>query len=314
VTLFFFLSILEDSGYMTRVAFIMDRLLRKIGLSGKSFVPMLIGFGCTVPAVMSTRTISSKRDRFMTIFLLPFISCSAKLPIYAVFSYAFFKDYAPIAMISLYLFGIIVGIIMALIMKKTIYKGEPIPFVMELPNYRFPSFKSTMILLWEKAKDFIVRAFTVIFVATIIIWFLRSFDFRLNYLAHTENSSSILAGLAKFIAPIFTPVGFGNYESATALISGFIAKEAVISTLAVLTLTDIASLGSALLHLFSPLAAVSFLVFVLLYTPCVASIKAINTELKSKKLTALLIFSQLGIAYFMSFAIFQIGSLLEAGL
>lgn len=311
VVLFFFLSILEDSGYMTRVAFIMDRLLRRIGLSGKSFVPMLIGFGCTVPAVMSARTLTSERDRKMTIFLLPFFSCSAKLPIYAVFAAAFFPKYSALVMMALYVLGILVAIVFALIAKNTKFKGSPIPFIMELPNYRFPSFKTTILLMWEKAKDFLVRAFTVIFLATIIVWFLQSFDFRLNFIGGSDYSeSSILGKIGQFLAPIFKPLGFGTWQSATALIAGLTAKETVISTLAVLSGATIDTLGATLSTMFTPLSAVSFLVFTLLYTPCFAAVKTINMELKSKSATALLVVMQIAIAYITSLLVFQIGSLI----
>lgn len=232
VTLFFFLSILEDSGYMARVAFIMDKLLRKIGLSGRSIVPMLIGFGCTVPGVMASRTLSSRRDRQMTIILTPFMSCSAKLPIYAFFTSVFFPGKGALVMIFLYVFGILTGIIFALILKGSLFKGEPVPFVMELPNYRMPGAKNVCQLLWEKAKDFLQRAFTVIFVATIVIWFLQTFDLRFNIV--TESKDSILAILAGYIAPIFNPLGFGDWRISTALISGFMAKESVVSTLSIL--------------------------------------------------------------------------------
>ena len=270
VTLFFFLSILEDTGYMARVAFVMDKLLRKIGLSGRSFVPMLIGFGCSVPAIMATRTLSSDRDRKMTILLTPYMSCSAKIPIYAVFTAAFFTKYRALVMIGLYATGILLGIIVALILKRTAFRGEPVPFVMELPNYRMPSPKSVFLLLWEKARDFLQRAFTVIFIATIIIWFLQSFDTRLNVV--DDSADSLLAMIGKFIAPIFKPLGFGDWRAVTALISGFTAKEAVVSTLPVLMNTGTAQLGSVLPRLFTGLSAVSFLVFTLLYTTCVAAV------------------------------------------
>ena len=275
VTLFFFLSILEDSGYMARVAFVMDKLLRKIGLSGRSIVPMLIGFGCTVPGVMASRTLPSERDRKMTILLTPFMSCSAKLPIYAFFTAAFFPKYGALVMIGLYFLGILMGIFMALIMRKTMFKGEAVPFVMELPNYRMPGAKNVAQLLWEKAKDFLQRAFTIIFIATIIIWFLQTFDMHLNVV--TDSQNSILAVFSGLIAPMFAPLGFGDWRISTALITGFMAKESVVSTLSVLV-------GSTnnLLTIITPLAAGSLLVFCLLYTPCVAAISSVKRELGGK--------------------------------
>lgn len=276
VTLFFFLSILEDSGYMARVAFVMDKLLRKIGLSGRSIVPMLIGFGCTVPGVMASRTLPSERDRKMTILLTPFMSCSAKLPIYAFLSAAFFPKYATLVMIALYFTGIIIGLFFALIMGETFFRGEPVPFVMELPNYRMPGTKNVIQLLWEKAKDFITRAFTVIFVATIIIWFLQTFDSRINVV--TDSKDSLLAMLAGLIAPVFKPLGFGNWKITTALITGFMAKESVVSTLTVL----VGSSASSLTTFLTPLTSVTLLVFILLYTPCVAAITSVKRELGSK--------------------------------
>ncbi len=308
VTLFFFLSILEDTGYMARVAFVMDKLLRKIGLSGRSFVPMLIGFGCSVPAIMSTRTLSSDRDRKMTILLTPYMSCSAKIPIYAVFTAAFFAKYRALVMIGLYATGIVLGIIVALILKKTAFKGEPVPFVMELPNYRMPSPKSVFLLLWEKARDFLQRAFTVIFLATIIIWFLQSFDTRLNVV--DDSADSLLAMVGKFIAPIFTPLGFGDWRAVTALISGFTAKEAVVSTLSVLMNTGTAELGTVLPSIFSGLSAVSFLVFTLLYTPCVAAVATIKKELGSRAKTVGVVFMQCAVAYLAAFIVYSIGSLI----
>ena len=308
VTLFFFLSILEDTGYMARVAFVMDKLLRKIGLSGRSFVPMLIGFGCSVPAIMSTRTLSSDRDRKMTILLTPYMSCSAKIPIYAVFTAAFFAKYRALVMIGLYVTGIVLGIIVALILKKTAFKGEPVPFVMELPNYRMPSPKSVFLLLWEKARDFLQRAFTVIFLATIIIWFLQSFDTRLNVVE--DSADSLLAMVGKFIAPIFTPLGFGDWRAVTALISGFTAKEAVVSTLSVLMNTGTAELGAVLPNIFSGLSAVSFLVFTLLYTPCVAAVATIKKELGSRAKTVGVVFMQCAVAYLAAFIVYGIGSLI----
>lgn len=308
VTLFFFLSIFEDTGYMARVAFVMDKLLRKIGLSGRSFVPMLIGFGCSVPAIMSTRTLSSDRDRKMTILLTPYMSCSAKIPIYAVFTAAFFAKYRALVMIGLYVTGIVLGIIVALILKKTAFKGEPVPFVMELPNYRMPSPKSVFLLLWEKARDFLQRAFTVIFLATIIIWFLQSFDTRLNVV--DDSADSLLAMVGKFIAPIFTPLGFGDWRAVTALISGFTAKEAVVSTLSVLMNTGTAELGTVLPSIFSGLSAVSFLVFTLLYTPCVAAVATIKKELGSRAKTVGVVFMQCAVAYLAAFVVYSIGSLI----
>ena len=307
VTLFFFLSILEDTGYMARIAFVMDKLLRHIGLSGRSFVPMLIGFGCTVPAIMATRTVSSDRDRKMTILLTPYMSCSAKIPIYAVFSAAFFPKHAALVMIGLYVTGIILGIIVALILKNTAFRGNPVPFVMELPNYRLPSFKSVMLLLWEKASDFLERAFTVIFVASIVIWFLRTFDTKLNVVE--DSSQSLLALVGRFIAPAFAPLGFGDWRAVTSLISGFTAKEAVVSTMAVLMGTSVNELGGALSSLFTPLSALSFLVFTLLYTPCVAAIATVRRELHSRGATLGVVLMQCGVAYLAALAVWQIGSL-----
>lgn len=307
VTLFFFLSILEDTGYMARIAFVMDKLLRHIGLSGRSFVPMLIGFGCTVPAIMATRTVSSDRDRKMTILLTPYMSCSAKIPIYAVFSAAFFPKHAALVMIGLYVTGIILGIIVALILKNTAFRGNPVPFVMELPNYRLPSFKSVMLLLWEKARDFLERAFTVIFVASIVIWFLRTFDTKLNVVE--DSAQSLLALVGRFIAPAFAPLGFGDWRAVTSLISGFTAKEAVVSTMAVLMGTSVNELGGALSSLFTPLSALSFLVFTLLYTPCVAAIATVRRELHSRGATLGVVLMQCGVAYLAALAVWQIGSL-----
>ena len=298
VTLFFFLSILEDTGYMARVAFVMDKLLRKIGLSGKSIVPMLIGFGCTVPAVMATRTLSSERDRTMTILLTPFMSCSAKIPIYGFFSAAFFPEHAALVMIGLYVFGILMGVVSALILGKTAFHGRPVPFVMELPNYRFPSAKSVALLLWEKAKDFLQRAFSVIFLATIAIWFLQSFDARLNVVA--SSSDSLLAMIGRLVAPIFAPLGFADWRCATALISGFIAKESVVSTLQILLG------GAGVTTLLSTTAAVSFLVFTLLYTPCVAAIAAIRREVGSGARAAMICVSQCCVAWLCAFVVFTI--------
>ena len=308
VTLFFFLSILEDTGYMARVAFVMDRLLRKIGLSGRSFVPMLIGFGCTVPAIMATRTVSSDRDRKMTILLTPYMSCSAKIPIYAVFSAAFFPKYAAVVMIGLYVTGILLGILLALVLKNTAFRGQPVPFVMELPNYRMPSARSVGLLLWEKARDFLERAFTVIFLATIIIWFLQTFDAKLNVV--TDSADSLLAMVGRFISGIFKPLGFDDWRVATALISGFTAKEAVVSTLGVLLGTNVAALGSVLGSLFTPLSALSFLVFTLLYTPCVAAVAAIRRELRSFWKMLGVVILQCGVAWLAGMLVYRIGGLL----
>ena len=307
VVLFFFLSILEDTGYMARVAFVMDKLLRKIGLSGRSFVPMIIGFGCSVPAVMSARTLSSERDRKMTIMLVPFMSCSAKIPIYAVFSAAFFPDYAALVMSVLYISGLLVGIITALILNKTAFKGNPVPFVMELPNYRLPSAKSVLLLMWDKAKDFLQKAFTVIFIATVIIWFLGAFDSRLNYV--TDSSQSLLASVGKQISPIFAPLGFNDWRISTSLLAGLSAKEAVVSTMSVLTGTGLENLGGALSSMFTPLSAVSFLVFTLLYTPCVAAIATFRAELGSRLQTAGIVVFQCVIAWICAFAVHSIGLL-----
>ena len=307
VVLFFFLSILEDTGYMARVAFVMDKLLRKIGLSGRSFVPMIIGFGCSVPAVMSARTLSSERDRKMTIMLVPFVSCSAKIPIYAVFSAAFFPDYAALVMSVLYISGLLVGIITALILNKTAFKGNPVPFVMELPNYRLPSAKSVLLLMWDKAKDFLQKAFTVIFIATVIIGFLGAFDSRLNYV--TDSSQSLLAAVGKFISPIFSPLGFNDWRISTSLLAGLSAKEAVVSTMSVLTGTGLEDLGGALSSMFTPLSAVSFLVFTLLYTPCVAAIATFRAELGSRLQTAGIVVLQCVIAWVCAFAVHSIGLL-----
>lgn len=304
VVLFFFLSILEDTGYMARVAFVMDKLLRKIGLSGRSFVPMLIGFGCSVPAIMATRTLSSERDRKMTIMLTPFFSCSAKIPIYAVFAAAFFTEYQALVMLGLYVTGILVGILAALIYNKTVFRGNPIPFVMELPNYRFPSLKSVCMLMWDKAKDFLQRAFTIIFLAAIVIWFLQSFDTRLNIV---ENSAdSLLAVIGHWIAPIFRPLGFEDWRIATSLITGLSAKEAVVSTMSVLLGTTTSGLTAALGSLFTPYSAISFLLFTLLYTPCVAAIAAIRREMGSTLQTLGIVAAQCGIAWVVSFVVYQV--------
>ena len=302
VTLFFFLSILEDTGYMARVAFVMDKLLRKIGLSGRSIVPLLIGFGCSVPAIMATRTVSSDRDRKMTILLTPYMSCSAKIPIYGFFTAAFFTDHKALVMISLYVLGIVVGILAALVMKNTAFRGKPVPFVMELPNYRLPSLKSVGLLLWEKAKDFLQRAFTVIFLATVVIWFLQSFDTRLNVV--TDSADSLLALIGQWLAVLFKPLGFGDWRCATALISGFIAKESVVSTLEVL-------LGSAAItSLFTTRSAVSFLVFTLLYTPCIAAVATIRRELGSRIKTVGVVLLQCVVAWLAAYIAYAVGGLL----
>ena len=302
VTLFFFLSILEDTGYMARVAFVIDKLLRKIGLSGRSIVPMLIGFGCSVPAIMATRTVSSDRDRKMTILLTPYMSCSAKIPIYGFFTAVFFTKYKALVMISLYVLGMVVGVLAALVMKNTAFRGKPVPFVMELPNYRLPSAKSVGLLLWEKAKDFLQRAFTVIFLATVVIWFLQSFDTRLNVV--TDSADSLLALIGQWLAVLFKPLGFGDWRCATALISGFIAKESVVSTLEVLLG------GAAITSLFTVRSAVSFLVFTLLYTPCVAAVATIRRELGSGLKTVGVVLLQCAVAWLASYAAFLIGGLL----
>lgn len=302
VTLFFFLSILEDTGYMARVAFVMDKLLRKIGLSGRSIVPLLIGFGCSVPAIMATRTVSSDRDRKMTILLTPYMSCSAKIPIYGFFTAAFFTDHKALVMISLYVLGIVVGILAALVMKGTAFRGKPVPFVMELPNYRMPSAKSVGLLLWEKAKDFLQRAFTVIFLATVVIWFLQSFDTRLNVV--TDSADSLLALIGQWLAVLFRPQGFGDWRCATALISGFIAKESVVSTLQVL-------LGNAAItSLFTTRSAISFLVFTLLYTPCIAAVATIRRELGSRIKTVGVVLLQCVVAWLAAYIAYAVGGLL----
>ena len=308
VVLFFFLSILEDTGYMARVAFVMDKLLRKIGLSGRSFVPMIIGFGCSVPAIMSSRTLSSERDRKMTIMLIPFVSCSAKIPIYAVFSAAFFPKHSALVMFALYIFGIIMGIITALILNKTAFRGNPVPFVMELPNYRLPSAKSVLLLMWDKAKDFLQKAFTVIFVATVIIWFLGAFDSRLNFV--TDSADSLLASIGRLISPIFAPLGLSDWRISTSLLAGLSAKEAVVSTMGVLTGTGLEGLSNALSSVFTPLTAASFLVFTLLYTPCVAAIATLKAELGSRLHTTGVIVLQCVIAWVCAFLVYNVGLLL----
>ena len=301
VTLFFFLSLLEDSGYMARVAFVMDKLLRKIGLSGRSIVPMLVGFGCTVPGVMASRTLPSERDRKMTILLTPFMSCSAKLPIYSFFAAAFFPGHGALVMIALYFGGIVIGILMALLLRSTLFHGEAVPFVMELPNYRLPGIKNVSQLLWEKAKDFLQRAFTVIFLATIIIWFLQTFNLRLNLV--TDSRDSILAAVAGLIAPLFTPLGFGDWRISTALITGFMAKESVVATLSIL-FGSTASLQAVL----TPLSAAALLVFCLLYTPCVAAIASIKRELGGKW-AAVVVVGQCVIAWIAAYLVHVAGSL-----
>ena len=305
VVLFFFLAILEDTGYMARVAFVMDKLLRRIGLSGRSFVPMLIGFGCSVPAIMATRTLSSECDRKMTMLLIPFMSCSAKIPIYAVFTAAFFPNNGGLVMTCLYVFGMLVGIIAAKVLSKTAFTGKPVPFVMELPNYRLPSLKTVLLLMWEKAWDFIRRAFTVIFAATIVIWFLQNFDVRLNVVGQ-GSGDSLLAIIGTWLAPIFAPLGFGDWRVATALVTGLMAKEAVISTLGVLMGVG-ANLSSAVLGtLFTLRSAVSFLVFCLLYTPCVAALAALRRELGSGVKTILVMISQCCVAWLAAFCVYML--------
>lgn len=304
VVMFFFLSILEDTGYMARVAFVMDKLLRKIGLSGRSFVPMLIGFGCTVPAVMATRTLPSARDRRLTILLTPFMSCSAKIPIYAVFTAAFFPQHAVLAMALLYFGGMVVGVLISLLLNHTVFRGNPVPFVMELPNYRLPTLKSVAMLLWDKARDFLQRAFTVIFVATLAIWFLESFDLHLNFV--TDSSRSLLASIGRILAPVFRPLGFEDWRVTTALITGFTAKEAVVSTLGILTGAGTEHLSAALSGLFTPLSAVSFLTFTLLYTPCVAAIAAIGRELGGKLRGAVVAVFQCVVAWCVAAGLYQL--------
>ena len=304
VTLFFFLSILEDTGYMARIAFIMDKPLRRLGLSGRSFVPMLIGFGCSVPAIMATRTLSSDRDRKMTILLTPYMSCSAKIAIYSVFANAFFREHRALVMTALYLGGILLSVLVALVLKRTVFRGQPVPFVMELPNYRFPSPRSVLMLLWEKAKDFLERAFTVIFTAAVIIWFLRTFDTRLN--VAPDSADSLLAIIGRALTPAFRPLGFGDWRVVTSLISGFTAKEAVVSTLTVLLGTSTANLGTVLGGLFTPISAVSFLAFTLLYTPCVAAVATIRRELGSHIATVGVVIMQCGVAWIVSFAIYTL--------
>ena len=307
VVLFFFLSLLEDSGYMARVAYIMDKALRKIGLSGKSFVPMLIGFGCSVPAIMSTRTLSSERDRKMTIILTPFMSCSAKLPIYGMITAAFFPQHAAVVMLGVYLIGILVAILCGLLFKQTLFKGNPVPFVMELPAYRIPDARSVLMHMWEKAKDFLHRAFTIIFAATIIIWFLQSYDFSFH--AASDASASMLAVIGEKIAWIFEPLGFADWRASSALITGITAKESVVSTLSILTGTSTdAGLSSVLQTMFTPLSAFAFLCFTVLYMPCVAAFAATKRELGTLKEALFAVLFQTGVAYIVALIIYQAGS------
>ncbi len=308
ITLFFFLSILEDSGYMARVAYVMDKPLRKIGLSGRSFVPMLMGFGCSVPAVMATRTLSSERDKKMTMLITPFMSCSAKIPIYTVFTAAFFQKNQAFVMMGLYVTGILLGVGSGFLLQKTSFKGVSVPFVMELPNYRFPSAKTVLLLLWDKGKDFVRRAFTIIFLATIVIWFLQSFDFRFNPVE--DNARSMLASVGRGISVLFAPLGFADWRISTGLITGFLAKEAVISTLAVLTGVSAAELAGALHSYFTPLSALSFLVFTLLYTPCVAAVATVKREWGSVRGAVLVVLYQTGVAWLVAFGFYQVGRLL----
>ena len=311
VILFFFLSLLEDTGYMARVAFVMDKLLRKIGLSGRSFVPMLIGFGCSVPAIMATRTLSSERDRKMTILLTPFISCSAKLPIYAIFTKVFFPDNGAFVMCCLYIGGLVVGILAARVLGHTVFKGKPVPFVMELPAYRFPSGKNVLMHMWEKAKDFIVKAFTIIFFATIAIWLLQNFSVKLTMVQ--DNSESMLAAIGKFISPIFAPLGFGNWKAVTALITGLTAKEAVVSTFQVLLDTSVLTFEQALKAEFSSMASVcSFLTFTLLYMPCVATMAAVKREFRSTYKAILMMVWQTSVAWVFAFIVYHIALLFTA--
>lgn len=304
VVLFLLLSMLEDSGYMARVAFVMDKVLRRFGLSGRSFVPMLVGFGCSVPAIMATRTLPSEHDRKMTVMLTPFMSCSAKLPVYGLLTAAFFARNSVLAMVSLYLLGVAVAAVVALVLKRTAFKGEPVPFIMELPNYRLPSAKTTVMLAWDKAKDFIQRAFTIIFAASIVVWFLQTFDGQLNVVA--DQSQSLLAGFGGIIAPVLAPLGFGDWRASTALVTGLLAKESVISTLAVLLGTESAS---ALASLFTPLTAYTFLVFTLLYPPCVAAIGAVKNELGPRWAVAVFAL-QCGVAWITAFVVRIVGTAL----
>ncbi|MHB1315801.1 MAG: ferrous iron transport protein B [Christensenellales bacterium] len=306
ILLFFFLSILEDTGYMARVAFVMDRLLRKIGLSGRSFVPMLIGFGCSVPAIMAARTLPGERDRKMTVIITPFMSCSAKLPIYAIFTAAFFERNQAVVMISLYVLGIVVAMLSGLLLKGTVFKGKPVPFVLELPSYRFPSPKNVVLHMWDKAKGFIRRAFTIIFIATIVIWFLQSFNWSFNMVS--DSSKSILSSIGTFIAPVFAPLGFGDWRASTALITGLSAKEAVVSTLTVLLKSG--SGTTSLQSIFTPLTAFAFLCFTLLYMPCIAALAATRKELGSVKAALFAMAYQTGVAWLVAFIVYQGGKLL----
>lgn len=309
VVLFFFLSLLEDSGYMARVAFVMDKALRKIGLSGKSFVPMLIGFGCSVPAIMSARTLSSERDRKMTIIVTPFMSCSAKFPIYGMITAAFFPEHTALVLIAVYGLGILVAIVSALLLKRTVFQGEPIPFVLELPNYRIPDARSVVLHMWEKAKDFLVRAFTIIFVASILIWFLQSFDFTLHMVA--DSGESMLAQLGTWLSHIFAPLGFEDWRASTALVTGITAKESVVSTLSVLTnATSDAGLSAALMNIFTPVSAFAYLCFTVLYMPCVAAFAATKRELGSMKEAMFTALFQTGVAYIVALIVYQLGTLL----
>ncbi|WP_312280476.1 ferrous iron transport protein B, partial [Oscillibacter sp.] len=307
VVLFFFLSILEDTGYMARVAFVMDQLLRKIGLSGRSIVPMLVGFGCSVPAIMATRTLASERDRQMTILLTPFMSCSAKIPIYGVFTAAFFPGKGGLVMASLYLMGILAGILAAKLLGGTVFRGNPVPFVMELPNYRFPSLQSVGRLCWDKAKDFLERAFTVIFIATLVVWFLQTFDVRFNVV--DDSADSLLALTGAVLSPLFAPLGFADWRVSTALVTGFIAKESVVSTLGVLT-GAAGNVAGALGGLFTTASAVSFLTFTLLYTPCVAAISAVRRELGSGWKAAEVAVGQCAVAWLAAFVVYRLALLL----
>ena len=307
MVLFFLLSILEDSGYMARVAFVMDKLLRKIGLSGKSFVPMLIGFGCSVPGILAARTVSSERDRKMTVLLVPFMSCSAKLPIYSLITMAFFPRYQALVMLGVYVLSMVVGVLYGLLLKVTVFKGNPVPFVMELPNYRWPSLKTLLRNSWEKGKSFIRKAFTVIFVATLVIWFLQSVDTSFNFTS--DSSVSILAEIGRFLSPVFAPLGLGDWRLTTSIITGLTAKEAVVSTLAVLFGVASESLSAVLSAAFSPLQGFCFLAFVVLYMPCVAAVAAVRKELGSGWKAALAMFSQTVVAYLVTLIIYNVGTL-----
>jgi ferrous iron transport protein B len=306
IVLFLFLSLLEDSGYMARIAFVMDKLMRKIGLSGRSIVPMLMGFGCTVPAIMSARTLASGRDKKMTVLLTPFMSCGAKVPVYVLFTAAFFASHQALVMMSLYVIGVLLAVLTGFVMSRTLFRGAPVPFVLELPNYRFPSVKTVLLLMWDRGKDFVCRAFTFILAATVIIWFLQYFDVRLNPV--DEITDSMLAYLGRLLAPVFAPLGLGDWRISTALVTGFSAKEVVVSTLAVLTGAEEGSLGEALHSLFTPLAAFSFLVFTLLYTPCVAAVATFKRELGTFKGMFLVVLYQTCIAWVAAFCVYSIGS------